>query len=501
MLNKSKLIGETKTHYKVQLPSGHKMELKKDGLHEKAHAIIKKLKGYADGGMVDSEEPTLEAPAIESELDYFKRMNPGQQQVQTPEASVGEMMQPEQQPAQPSQPSMMDQSMGAYEQMKRANEMLGQAKAVEGYKTARAIEDTQRQIDALPSANDIVNKYAERDQQLLNAYNENKINPDQYWQNKSTPQKIMASIAMLISGAGAGVSGKENLAIKTIDKAIEDDINAQKASQDKNLNLYKLNQNAMKNDMEATLATKNQMYTALKYKINQAAANSYSQAAKAEALKASALIDGQMALQRQKMALLQPSKESTGGQDPNSEQAYINHMNAAQMIAPDMAKDMQNKYIPGVGVARISPSDKDREQLASTKNIVNDLTELQALATQGMTVPGTIASSVNKNKIAAVQLKMKTAYQLGVLSGTDYEMLNKLVADPGSFYSDKAIAQLESTKDSMNGLLKSTEQKLGITPFKSQQGSGTVIVTNGKETLEIPVKYLPAAQEDDYYVK
>jgi hypothetical protein len=201
------------------------------------------------------------------------------------------------------------------------------------------------------------------------------------------------------------------------------------------------------------------------------------------------------------MAALSPTQESVGGAPINSEQAYVNHINYAQQFAPEMAKEYQEKYIPGVGVARIKPTDKDREQLATTKNVIDDLTELQALATQGMTLPGTKASEVNKNKIASTQLKMKNAFQLGVLSQSDLDMLDKLVVDPGSFYTDKAMKKLQSTKDSMNGILNSTKQKLGVTPFKQQTTSNKINVTNGKESYMIDAADLAAAQKDGFHVQ
>ena len=56
MLKNCKLIGETNTHYKVELPSGKTMNLKKDGLQKKAHDVIKGLKGYNQGGSVTPED-------------------------------------------------------------------------------------------------------------------------------------------------------------------------------------------------------------------------------------------------------------------------------------------------------------------------------------------------------------------------------------------------------------------------------------------------------------
>jgi hypothetical protein len=60
-----------------------------------------------------------------------------------------------------------------------------------------------------------------------------RINPDRYWQNKSTGDKIIASIAMVIGGIGAGLTGKRNTAVDIISKAINADIDAQKKEMEK----------------------------------------------------------------------------------------------------------------------------------------------------------------------------------------------------------------------------------------------------------------------------
>lgn len=49
------------------------------------------------------------------------------------------------------------------------------------------------------------------------------------WANKSTGQKILAAIAMVIGGAGAGLTGGPNLAVQVINQALERDLKVQLA--------------------------------------------------------------------------------------------------------------------------------------------------------------------------------------------------------------------------------------------------------------------------------
>lgn len=56
-----------------------------------------------------------------------------------------------------------------------------------------------------------------------------EIDPDRWWGDKSTGGKITSAIGILIGGIAQGLDGRENVALRMIDKAIERDIDAQKA--------------------------------------------------------------------------------------------------------------------------------------------------------------------------------------------------------------------------------------------------------------------------------
>ncbi len=63
----------------------------------------------------------------------------------------------------------------------------------------------------------------------INAAAAEQIDPDRYWNNKSTGGKILAGIGLVLSGMGGGMTGSNrNLALEQMNKAIDDDMNAQR---------------------------------------------------------------------------------------------------------------------------------------------------------------------------------------------------------------------------------------------------------------------------------
>ena len=165
-------------------------------------------------------------------------------------------------PATPSPPNPMvqgslDQQAVLDKQIKDANTYAQQVGAAGGSE-AKAYQDYINQIQSQPSIDQIFKNHDAQNAKLMQDVIDSKVDPNRYMKNKSTGGKILAGIAMAISGAGAGRNGT-NLAYETIHNAINNDIDAQKNDQSHALNLYKLNQQATQSDVQAHLLSQNQM--------------------------------------------------------------------------------------------------------------------------------------------------------------------------------------------------------------------------------------------------
>lgn len=79
-----------------------------------------------------------------------------------------------------------------------------------------------------------------------------KVDPDRYWANKSTGQKVAAGIGMFLGAFGGG---NENQAVAVVQNAIKQDIDAQRADIDNQTNVYNKMYAQLKDKHAASAAT------------------------------------------------------------------------------------------------------------------------------------------------------------------------------------------------------------------------------------------------------
>lgn len=353
-------------------------------------------------------------------------------------------------------------------QRKAALNATANAIAGQGQAEVNAIDALTEAEKNLPSQQDIIKKNEKIENDLFKAYQDTKIDPNRYFANQSTGSKILSAIAMALGGAGAAVAGQENLAAKVAMNAINADIDAQKADKSAKMNLWKMNKQKLGSDLEANLATRNQLLTGLKYQVMRAGSAYKGPLAAAKTQEIIASINQDMMKNRQLSALANFTKESTGGQGM-SEQGFLNHTKALQMVGDpkfnEMYKEKMKNYIPGVGITKKPPTEKDMEFFKAADTVKEQIKGLQALITKGPTVSGSVADTVNQAKVAGLQMNLKNYLKLGVLSEQDFEMLKKLTADPGAWWSQKSMAKLDAVLQDVVKTEKSTEKFLGLTRF------------------------------------
>ncbi|CAN5950598.1 unnamed protein product [Sphagnum jensenii] len=293
------------------------MTLDKTGLSEKAHAVIKSLKGpqhFDDGGSVapasDSVQDSPEQIAVDATATpplQGEQMGPpipqtdGAIPVQAPSDDIA------------GQKAMTTNS--ALNEEKDVMGKIGDIQAGEGAAESGAIQQGLNKANGLKSQNDLLNEYNQKGDALMQSYANKSIDPDRYYKNMSTGSKVAAGIGMLLSGFGAGASHQQNLAAQTIQGAVDRDISAQQNDQSKAMNLYKMNQEQYGNASAALAATQNQIYTGIKYKLMQAEANAKGPLAKQQAQLGMAQIDQKIDVARTKGEGYLPSSLQTTAQD------------------------------------------------------------------------------------------------------------------------------------------------------------------------------------------
>lgn len=178
-------------------------------------------------------------------------------------------------PAQQPSPQTLGQAQNTgIAQEQAGNTALAKAQGEEGNAAAGIYQQGLSDISKLPTQQAVIQAQTGKDAQLEQAFQNQKIDPNHYFQNHS---KVAAGIGVLLSGLGQAIGvGKvqNNGALDMITQGINRDIEAQKENKGQALTAWQMNRQALGNDLAANLVTQNQSYTALQAKIAQTAAAS-----------------------------------------------------------------------------------------------------------------------------------------------------------------------------------------------------------------------------------
>lgn len=306
-----KPVSQDKECYTIAHPNGKQLRIEKAGLHRGAHSVIKHLFGGGfstdDVSALGGGDPMAHFNAVEA---AEKEADKGAQEpfsvaqvrenIATPDSSEGFTRQGPLVSAQdqaamdaikakegsvsgddglasPSEGQVLSHMGGRgpnaqdpllvqksgmdkllQEQIQQQREALNAGQS-SGKEIANIQQNEADALAKLPSLNDLATKYQNQDEQAMKAYANSTVDPKHYMHSMSTGSKILTAIAMAGSGMGAALAGQEPYAAKIITEAINRDVDAQKNDQSNKMNLWKMNREAMGNDMSANLATQNQI--------------------------------------------------------------------------------------------------------------------------------------------------------------------------------------------------------------------------------------------------
>lgn len=427
-ISEFQLLKEDEGQYHIQYPSGKSFRLDKKGLSEKAHAIILKLKpqqeevqNFKSGGAVE-ESPVAEAkPQAEEPSAIGDIINSlgFQAEPTTPQpqamAEVGPSSVAPVQPQAPQVPqadplvqNTLDKSSLLGREEAQAQQYVNAQKAgfgaEQGYykqfgNQSQAENNSYQKDQAALKA---------KDDALLNAFTSQKVDPNRYLGNQSTGSKIAAGIGMLISGLGAGVTGKSNMAADYLNKAIENDIESQKNDQSKSMNLYKMNREAYGDNEKAHIATQNQLLTGLQAKINMATSGLQGSKAQLEGQQMINQIEQQKIQNRMHLGLLNQGTAkgpaaNLSGADP-------------AVLVPMFIKDPGQQKVAFDEIQRAQNMAKNRKQMLEDFNTAASGDTLK----DGQTILSTV-THLNHDVPAIKSLKGLIATQLKGLDGTARE--------------------------------------------------------------------------------
>ncbi len=294
---------------------------------------------------------------------------------------------------------------------------------------------------------------AER-QALSHDVQEGYVDPEKFWNGDKNGNgghsRIAAGIGMIL--AGFNPTNSPNAAINYLKHQMDLNLDAQKQNLSSKQNLLAANLRQFGNLKDATEFTRIQQNDIMQNQLQQAAAKASSPLAKAAALQAAGQLKMEVAPMFQQFAMRRAMMGlAQNGGDPNS----IDHMLGYMRVSnPEMAKEMESRYIPHVGMASIPVPADVREKITAHENMGVMIKDLQNFVNSHSTiVPGTPEYNVGQQKALVLQSAVREG-QLGtVYREGEQPLLDKFVnSNPaGALKMLKTVPQLKE-------LLKSNER-------------------------------------------
>jgi hypothetical protein len=284
-----------------------------------------------------------------------------------------------------------------------------------------------------------------------------KIDPNNFWNTRSTGQKIAAAIGIALGGIGGGMSGHGgNTAMDVINKAIDRDIDAQKFNADQKgrnfsnqVGLYNVMRQKFGDERQAEAATRMSYLQSAEMQIRETAAKFQSPELQARAMQAV----GQL---QQKQAEIAHGVLAQGYQTAAMRQLMGgNTMNSGVLSA--LPKDVQARLVPmdgGAthGIAFDPEAAKEVRAVSSAadnvKSIINEMRQLKGEGARLLPY-GTLAA-----RASALRSRMVPALNemagIKKISEKEIDLLSQQIPDPGSLLGDKSEALLNGLEQSVH---------------------------------------------------
>lgn len=360
----------------------------------------------------------------------------------------------------------------------------GASQALEGVKNealAQGQLGKQQALDYqhyIKGQNDAVSEFQkhyqaidDENQAMMQDINNKHIDPNHFLASKGTAGHIGVGIGLLLGGMSAGTLGGENPAVSMLNRQIDRDIDAQKIELGKKESLLSANFHRYNNMRDATDMTRIMQTNILANKIAMEAAKSQSPMAAANAQKAIGQLKMQIAPQQAQFAMRQMMMNGSGGA-PGSEADYTGKLHAMQMLAPDLYKDYQAKYIPGEGVAEAIPTPDDKKAIEKFNTLGQRLNEAvafqQKMGSTGAWTPENRAIAKNLQDSIVVQMNDLTG--LNRLNHEEYANYTSQVGKIGSVNAGGTLAGLKDLQHQLDQHKQTLLKSLNVKPFaKSNQ--------------------------------
>lgn len=371
------------------------------------------------------------------------------------------------------------------------NEMKGiqserDAQMALGTKSASLLAD---QVSAQQTAQNAYKASYDKLEQERQAHMEDikndHIDPNKYWtgdkNGNGSHSKIMAGIGMIL--AGFDPVNRPNSAIEFLNKQMDMNLEAQKQNLNSDNNLLQANLHQFGNLKDATDMTRLMQADIVHNQLLGAAATASSPMAAAAAQKAAGQLQMQYAPLQQQMAMRQAMMGLAKSGDPSNTAAQEQMIQYARMTNPDMAKEMESRLVPQVGMAKIPVPDNARQQIISGQKLQTAAQDLmQYSKTHTNIVPGTAEYTFGTSKAMAFQQMVREGLLGTVFRESEKPLLEKFVKEnpAGAMKALTTQPQLKAIMESNANSLNSIKSAYGLPTSQTPMSAEPVKGKDGK---------------------
>jgi hypothetical protein len=341
--------------------------------------------------------------------------------------------------------------MAGINKQQQAETQIGQQQLAANQQYQQQLIDHDKVYQAgVAAKNDEINSVVE---DIKNGH----IDPNHYQENQTSGQKVANAIGLVLGGWSSAYTHQGNPAMDFLNKQIDRDIDSQKANLDQKKTLFGAYMDQTKNAQSAENMTRATLYGNYALQFQNAALKAATPLAQAKALQGEAAMKAKVApliiaaQQNQHLAAIQNA--SNNGQSGTGLDASIQSLINQKRMSGDEAgaKDLESKFVPGVGLASRAVDPKDSGMMTQYNSLDSDLNK----AIQLQKKFGDTGAWTPQNRAQASQLKNSLIVRLSQLSGLnrvneqEYKNYSEQVGNIGGVNMGGTLASLKGIQSQL----------------------------------------------------
>lgn len=370
------------------------------------------------------------------------------------------------------------------------------AEGAQGKQEAAVLDTAQKQQQGQQDAyQSHFNQLSQEYGNFMHDVQNNHIDPQHYWNSKSTASKISTGIGLILGGIGSGLTGQSNAALDFLKNNIERDVEGQKANLGRQENLLSANMRQFGNLKDATDMTRIMQQGIVLNQLKQAAAANTDPLVQARAKEAEGVVQQHQATELQTfaqkralMGMLQGSGGQSSAPGDNSQQIGMLRM----MGNEPMAKSLEERSVPGIGTAKVPVPEDARQKMIAMQNFHKQMGDLMDFASQHSGDLSPSDRMTGRAKAQAVQNAYRTGQDMGVYKASEAPLLEgEIPNNPTAFLNSIRVqpaykAALDNNKMKLGTMTQAYGLPNPIAAKAATAASPQIKMSGGKKYMRGP---------------